>query len=128
MLAGLHGRELHAHQHVTGTANRALHNVLAASVLGVQFIGVERDDHLGGFWFVRFQAGLVCIAPASDLEDPCGDLSSVCASRRFHNIEAAVVEKERMFPKDLAQVGNCWMIIRKHLSVELTKGLFDPCG
>src|SRR5215510_1662633 len=109
-------------------ANRMLHNLPAASVLGAQSIGVECDDHRGGLWFVRFQAGLVCIAPAGNFDDPCGNLSFVGASGRFHNIEAAVVEKARMFPKDLAQVGNCWMIIRQHLSVELTEGLFNPCG
>src|SRR5262245_38088640 len=100
----------------------------AASVLGVQSIAVERHDQLGGLWFVRLQPGLFCILPASDLDDACGDLSLVCASCRLHNIEAAAIEKERMFPKDLTQVVNRWMIIRKHLSVELTEGLFDPCG
>src|SRR5262245_26718134 len=94
----------------------------------MQSIAVEGHDHLGGLWFVRFQAGLVCIAPAGNLDDPCSDVSFVCASRRFHDIEAAVVKKERMFPKNLAQVRNCWMIIRKHLSVELAEGLLDPCG
>src|SRR5262249_46232514 len=102
-------------------------NVPAASVPGVESVGVERDDHLGGLWFVRLQASLV-ILPAGDLDNTRGDLFFVCLSRRFQNIEAAIVEKERMLPKYLAQGRDRWMIVRKHLGVELTEGLFDQCG
>ena len=70
-------------------------------MLSVESIGVERDDHLGGLWFMRLQAGFV-ILPTGDLDNTRGDLFFVSLSRRFQNIEAAIVEKERMLPKYLA--------------------------
>jgi len=79
-------------------------NVPAASVLGVESIGVERNNHPGGLWFVLLQAGLV-ILPAGDLDNTRGDLFFVYLSRRSKILRPLLSRKNVCSPNICLKAG-----------------------
>src|SRR5262249_56128447 len=47
---------------------------------------------------------------------------------RFHDVEAAAVEKERMVPEQPRQLRQGRTVCRNRFSIELTQGSLDLCG
>jgi hypothetical protein len=58
----------------------------------------ERDDDVSRLGLVHLQTGLAVVAPAGQIHDPAGHPGCL---DRFHDVEPAAVEKERVFAEQV---------------------------
>src|SRR3981081_1228852 len=104
-----------------GAARSAAHS---GRPVGASVFGFKDDDDARRFGFVGLQTRQSRITPAGKTDN--------FTSLNFHfwrfsglqDVKTAAIEKERVIPKQVVQLGNRGMAIGKNLGVELAQGLF----
>jgi hypothetical protein len=89
--------------------------------------GFKDDDDARRFGLVRPQARQSLIAPAGKADNFTGLTFHFRRVGRLQDVKAVPVEKERMIPKQVVQLGNRGMAIGKNLGIELAQGLLQLC-
>src|SRR3981189_2456955 len=104
-----------------GAARSAAHS---GRPVGASVFGFKDDDDARRFGFVGLQTRQSRITPAGKTDN--------FTSLNFHfwrfsglqDVKTAAIEKKRVIPKQVVQLGNRGMAIGKNLGVELAQGLF----
>src|SRR5437016_1186014 len=68
--------------------------------------GSDIDQHIGDLRLVRRQGRVSCIGPASELYDRCRLTAFLRVVDHFDDIQAVVVEKERVIAKHTVELRN----------------------
>jgi hypothetical protein len=87
----------------------------------------KHDDHARQFGFMWLQTGETGIAPVGKAYNFAGSRLHFRRAGGLQNLETAAIEKERMVPEQIVQLGDCRMIIGENLGIELAQGLFHLC-
>src|SRR5258707_9155399 len=88
----------------------------------------KRDDDVGRFGVVKLQAGRIGVAPAGKIHDLSRLSSRPSRLGRLHDIEPVAVEEESVFPEQIVQLWNHWMVVGNGLGFELAQHSLDLCG
>ena len=88
----------------------------------------KRDDDVGRFGVVKLQVGRIGVAPAGKIHDLSRLSPRPSRLGRLHDIEPVAVEEESVFPEQIVQLWNHWMVVGNGLGFELAQRSLDLCG
>jgi hypothetical protein len=92
--------------------------------LGRSVFRFKDDDHTRQFGFMWSETGECRVAPVGKAYNFTALSFPFGRSGGLQDLETSVIEKERMVPKQVVQLGHRGVIIWKNLSIELIQGLF----